>query len=231
VSLELGGKSPMIVLEDADVERVVEGLAGGIFFNQGQVCTAGSRLYAHRKVFDKVVTGIAAAAKAMKLGPGLDPATQMGPLVSAEQRDRVCGYIDSGLREGATAVAGGGRAPGSGYFVQPTVLVNTREDMRVVREEIFGPVLVAAPFADDEEALRLANGTRYGLAASVWSNNLSAVHRLIPRLQAGTVWVNAHNAVDAALPFGGFKESGIGREMAYSHIEMYTETKSVLMFL
>lgn len=231
MSLELGGKSPMIVLADANVEAAVEGLAGGIFFNHGQVCTAGSRLYAHRKVFDRVVAGIAAVAKHMKLGPGLDPATQMGPLVSREQRDRVCGYIATGLAEGAQAAAGGAAAPGPGYFVQPTVLTHTREDMRVVREEIFGPVLVASPFDDIDEAVRLANATRYGLAASIWSNDLSAVHRLIPRLQAGTVWVNAHNAVDAALPFGGFKESGIGREMAWGNIEMYTETKSVLMFL
>ncbi len=231
VSLELGGKSPMIVLADANLDMAIEGLASGIFFNQGQVCTAGSRLYAHRKVFDRVVAGIAELAGRMKLGPGLDPATQMGPLVSREQRDRVCEYLESGLQAGARAAAGGGRVPGPGYFVKPTVLVDTREDMRVVREEIFGPVLVAAPFDEEEEAVRLANSTRYGLAASIWSNDLGAVHRLIPRLQAGTVWVNAHNAVDAALPFGGFKDSGIGREMAWGNIEMYTETKSVLMFL
>ncbi|TAK50961.1 MAG: aldehyde dehydrogenase family protein [Gammaproteobacteria bacterium] len=231
VSLELGGKSPMIVLADASLDLAIEGLAGGIFFNHGQVCTAGSRLYAHRKVFDKVVEGVAGIASQMKLGPGLDPTTQMGPLVSAEQRDRVCRYIESGLASGARAVAGGGPAPGKGYFVKPTVLVDTREDMAVVCEEIFGPVLVVAPFDDLDEAVRLANGTRYGLAASIWSNDLSTVHRLIPRLQAGTVWVNAHNVVDAALPFGGFKESGIGREMAYGNIEMYTETKSVLMFI
>lgn len=231
VSLELGGKSPMIVLADAHLDTAIEGLASGIFFNHGQVCTAGSRLYAHRQVFDRVVAGIADIAAAMKLGPGLDPATQMGPLVSAVQRDRVCRHIEGGLAAGARAVAGGGPAPGPGYFVKPTVLVDTREDMAVVREEIFGPVLVVAPFDDLDEAVRLANGTRYGLAASIWSNDLSAVHRLVPRLHAGTVWVNAHNAVDAALPFGGFKESGLGREMAWANVEMYTETKSVLMFL
>ncbi len=231
VSLELGGKSPMIVLEDADVDRVVEGLSMGIWFNHGQVCTAGSRLYVQKNKFDAVVEKMASAAGAMKLGPGLDPTTQMGPLVSKKQQERVCGYIESGLAEGATAVTGGGKPEGKGYFVSPTVLTNTREDMKVVQEEIFGPVLVASPFSDEEEAVRLANATRYGLAASIWSNDLSKVQRLIPRIKAGTVWVNTHNILDAALPFGGYKQSGIGREMGRDAVTMYTESKSVLMFV
>lgn len=229
VTLELGGKSPVIVLADADVQRAVLGAAQGIFFNQGQVCTAGSRLYVHRKIFDSVVEGVAQVAKGMKLGPGLDPETQLGPLVSAKQQQRVVGYIDAGLAGGAKALTGGTRADRAGYFVEPTVLTGARHDAKVVQEEIFGPVLVALPFEDVEEAVRLANDTPYGLAASVWSNDLKAVQRLIPRLKAGTVWVNAHNLLDAGLPFGGYKQSGIGREMGRAQIDAHLETKSVLM--
>jgi phenylacetaldehyde dehydrogenase len=165
----------------------------------------------------------------MKLGPGLDPSSELGPLVSVVQRDRVCGYIDSGIGQGAKVATGGGRAGGKGYFVQPTVLVEVRQDMRVVQEEIFGPVVVALPYDDVDDAVRLANDTPYGLGASIWSNDLARVHRLIPRIKAGTVWVNCHSMLDASLPFGGYKQSGIGREMGRAALDLFTETKSVLM--
>jgi phenylacetaldehyde dehydrogenase len=231
VSLELGGKSPVIVLPDADVDVAAKGAAGAIFFNAGQVCAAGSRLYVQRKIFDKVVEGVGAAAKSIRLGPGLDPATQMGPLVSAEQQERVLKYIDTGRAEGATVVTGGERPDHPGYFVKPTVLAVPRNDIRVVQEEIFGPVLVAQRFDELDEIAALANSTSYGLSASIWSNNLQAVHRLIPKIKAGTVWVNCHGFVDPNMPFGGFKQSGIGRESGRGAIEMYTEVKSVCMQL
>ncbi len=229
VSLELGGKSPVIVLDDADPAQAAVGAAQAIFFNQGQVCTAGSRLYVQKKLFDKVVSELSAIAGAMKLGPGLDPASELGPLVSEVQRDRVCSYIDGGVGQGAKVASGGGRAGEKGYFVKPTVLVDVRQDMRVVQEEIFGPVVVALPYDDIDEAVRLANDTPYGLGASIWSNDLARVHRMIPRIKAGTVWVNCHSMLDASLPFGGFKQSGIGREMGRAALDMFTETKSVMM--
>ena len=231
VSLELGGKSPVIVLDDADPAQAAAGAAQAIFFNQGQVCTAGSRLFVHRSRFDQVVEQLAGIADAMKIGPGIDPSTQIGPLVSNIQRQRVMGYIESGLGEGARAAAGGSAGEGLGYFVKPTVLVNARDDMRVVREEIFGPVVVAMPYEDLDEVARRANDTPYGLAASIWSNDLSRVHRLIPKIKAGTVWVNCHNILDNAMPFGGYKQSGIGREMGRAVLDMYTESKSVVMML
>jgi phenylacetaldehyde dehydrogenase len=229
VSLELGGKSPVIVLEDADPLQAAAGAANAIFFNQGQVCTAGSRLYVQRKAFDRVVGELSAIAAKMKLGPGLDPASELGPLVSVAQRDRVCEYIAHGIGQGAKVATGGGRAGERGYFVQPTVLTDARQDMRVVQEEIFGPVVVALPFDDVDDAVRLANDTPYGLGASIWSNDLARVHRLIPRIKAGTVWVNCHSMLDSSLPFGGFKQSGIGREMGRAALDLFTETKSVLM--
>ena len=229
ISLELGGKSPVIILPDANLDMAIPGAAMGIFFNHGQVCTAGSRLYVHQKIYGEVVEGIAEIAKGMKLGPGLNPDTQMGPLVSREQQDRVTGYIKSGITEGARVVCGGNASDMQGYFVNPTVLADTKEDMKIVREEIFGPVLAAASFEDLDDVIKRANSTSYGLAASIWSGNLSAVHRIIPRIKAGTVWVNMHNMIDPAVPFGGYKQSGMGREMAKMVIDMYTETKSVFM--
>ena len=229
VSLELGGKSPVIVLDDADPAQAAAGAANAIFFNQGQVCTAGSRLYVQRKTFDRVVAELAAIAGKLKLGPGLDPSSELGPLVSDTQRDRVCGYIEHGVAQGAQIAAGGGRVGERGYFVQPTVLTNARQEMRVVQEEIFGPVVVALPFDDADDAVRLANDTMYGLGASIWSNDLRRVHRMIPRIKAGTVWVNCHSMLDSSLPFGGFKQSGIGREMGRAALDLFTETKSVLM--
>ena len=231
VSLELGGKSPVIVLPDADPNTVIGGAAGAIFFNAGQVCAAGSRLYVHRKIFDKVVEGVGNAAEGIKLGPGLDPATQMGPLVSREQQDRVLEYIEAGRKEGASIVAGGDAPSHDGYYVKPTVLADVKRTMRVVQEEIFGPVLVAQRFDDINEVAALANDTQYGLGASIWSNDLTAVHRLIPKIRAGTIWVNVHGPVDANMPFGGFKHSGLGREHGRVGIEMYTELKSVCMFV
>jgi phenylacetaldehyde dehydrogenase len=229
VSLELGGKSPVIVFPDVDLDMVVGGAAQAIFFNSGQVCAAGSRLFAHRKIFDKVVEGVSAAAKSMKLGPGLDPNTQMGPLVSKEQQERVLGYIESGKAQGAS-IATGGQAPAHpGYFVEPTVMVNVKPDMKVVREEIFGPVLVAQRFEDIDEVVAAANDSPYGLAASVWSSNVSTVHRVVPKLKAGTVWVNCHSFVDPNMPFGGFKQSGFGREHGRVVLDLYTELKSVCM--
>ncbi len=227
VSLELGGKSPAIVLDDADLDIAIPGAAMAIFFNHGQVCAAGSRLYVHKSVFDKVVDGVAAAAKQFSLGHGMSPTTQMGPLVSEEQARRVCGYIDSGLAEGACAVAGGRRLDQPGYFVEPTVLVNTKPNMKVVREEIFGPVVVAMPYTDLDEVVAAANDSIYGLGASIWTRDLSKMHRIAPALKAGTVWVNCHGLVDAAMPFGGYKQSGWGRELGKTAIDAYTETKSV----
>ena len=230
VTLELGGKSPTVVLADANLQEAAAGAASAIFFNQGQVCCAGSRLYVQRKHFDNVIADIAGIANGMKLGNGLDPSVDMGPLISAKQQDRVTGYIELGRQLGAT-VACGGESFGPGYFVKPTVLVDVDQKHRLVQEEIFGPVLVAMPFDDLDDVVRLANDSPYGLGASIWSNDLSAVHRLIPRIKSGSVWVNCHSALDPALPFGGYKMSGVGREMGAAAIENYTELKSVLIRL
>lgn len=229
VSLELGGKSPVIVLPDFDIQGAVGGAANAIFFNAGQVCAAGSRLYVHSKIYDEVVEGVAQAAVSIRLGPGLDPDTEMGPLVSKEQQDRVLSYIESGQKEGASVVAGGDAPSHEGYYVSPTVLATTRNDIRVVQEEIFGPVVVAQRFDDFDEIAKIANSTAYGLSASIWSNDLTAVNRLVPRIKAGTVWVNCHGYVDPNMPFGGYKQSGMGREGGRVAIEMYTELKSVCM--
>lgn len=226
-TLELGGKSPVIVLDDCDPSTAAAGAAQAIFFNQGQVCCAGSRLYVQKKMFDRVVADVADHAATMTLGSGLDPAAQMGPLVSREQMERVCGYIDIGREQGATVVTGGGRAGSRGYFVQPTVLANVSQSARVVQEEIFGPVLTALPYDDLDQVAAWANDTPFGLGASIWSNNLSKVHRLIPKLKAGSVWVNSHSVLDPAMPFGGFKQSGIGRDMGKAALDSYLETKAV----
>ena len=230
LTLELGGKSPNIVFNDAG-PAAIEGAAHAIFFNHGQCCVAGSRLYVQRGRFDEVVDGVAQIAKSIKMGPGMEPATQMGPLVSAEQFRLVTGFLESGQAEGATALAGGGRFGDRGYFVEPTVLTNTRPEMKVVREEIFGPVLVAAPFTDLDEIAAVANDSEYGLGAGIWTRDISKAHALAKKLRAGTVWINCYNVFDAALPFGGYKQSGWGREMGHEALHAYTEVKAVTTLL
>ncbi len=226
LTLELGGKSPNIVFNDAE-DSAIEGAANAIFFNHGQCCVAGSRLFVQQARYDEVVDGVAEIAKSIKLGDGMDPSTQMGPLVSDEQLRRVTGFLDSGKADGATALAGGGRHGDRGYFVEPTVLTNTRPDMQVVREEIFGPVLVAAPFSDLDEIAAVANDSEYGLGAGIWTRDISKAHALAKKLRAGTVWINCYNVFDAALPFGGYKQSGWGREMGHEVLNAYTEVKAV----
>jgi phenylacetaldehyde dehydrogenase len=227
VSLELGGKSPNIVFDDADMKATIPGAANAIFFNPGQCCCAGSRLYVEQSMFDEVVEGVAERAKNIKLGPGFDPDTDMGPLVSTDQLNRVCSFLESGLSEGAEAVVGGKKRQGAGYFVEPTVMVKTKPDMKVVREEIFGPVVCAMPFKDVDKLIAEANQNEYGLAAAVWTRDISKAHRIAEKLRAGTVWINCYNVFDAALPFGGYKQSGWGREMGHEVLELYTEVKAI----
>jgi len=229
VSLELGGKSPNIVFGDADLPTAIAGSASAIFFNHGQCCCAGSRLFVEHKVFDEVVSGLAANANSIKVGSGMDDSTQMGPLVSAEQHGKVLGYIQQGKASGAKAVSGGEKQGDKGYFVKPTVLVDTTDDMSVVKEEIFGPVVCAIPFKDHEDLVQRANNSPYGLAAAVWTSDVSKAHNFARSIRAGTVWVNCYNIFDAALPFGGYKESGWGREMGPDVFELYTQTKSIVI--
>ena len=229
VTLELGGKSPQVLYKDADLEVSIPGAANGIFFNQGQCCNAGSRLYIERDVYDEVVQGVSDEARKIKVGPGLDRDTQMGPLTSAEQRDKVLGYMSSGLDAGAHAPAGGGRVGDHGYFVEPTVLTDTTPEMKVVREEIFGPVVCAIPFdSEDDNVIQSGNATNFGLASGIWTRDINKAHRTAHRLRAGTVWINCYSVFDAAMPFGGYKESGWGREMGHNALENYLETKSVV---
>jgi phenylacetaldehyde dehydrogenase len=226
VTLELGGKSPNIVFDDAD-QAAVEGAANAIFFNHGQCCVAGSRLFVQQGRFEEVVDGVAEIAKSIKLGSGLDEGTQMGPLVSDEQLRRVTGYLESGKADGATAVTGGGRFGDRGYFVEPTVITNATSEMKIVREEIFGPVVVAAPFSDLDEIAAAANDSEYGLGAGIWTKDISKAHALAKKIRAGTVWINCYNVFDASLPFGGYKQSGWGREMGHEVLNNYTEVKAV----
>jgi phenylacetaldehyde dehydrogenase len=227
VTLELGGKSPNVVYADADIDKAIAGSAHAIFFNQGECCVAGSRLYVEESVYDQVVEGVAEQARNIKVGNGLDESTNMGPLVSAEQFDRVTGYISSGRDDGANII-GGDRVGDRGYFVAPTILTGTREEMKAVQEEIFGPVVAAAPFNADRDILPTANNTNYGLGAGVFTRDIGKAYRTAKRLRAGTVWVNTWNVFDATLPFGGYKESGWGREMGQAVFNNYMETKTVI---
>jgi phenylacetaldehyde dehydrogenase len=227
VSLELGGKSPNVIFKDADLATAIDGAASAIFFNHGQCCCAGSRLFVEHSIFDQVIEGVADRARRIRVLPGLHPESDMGPLVSQEQFDRVCGFLESGYADGARAVVGGHRSGDKGYFVEPTVLLDAPNSSKVVQEEIFGPVVTAMPFKDPEEVLPRANDTVYGLAAGIWTSDIGKAHRLAAELRAGTVWINCYNIFDAALPFGGYKQSGWGREMGKDALELYTETKAV----
>jgi phenylacetaldehyde dehydrogenase len=229
VSLELGGKSPQIVLPDADLDAAAASIAAGIFFNQGQTCTAGSRLYAHASIHDALLQKIADHASRLTIGNGLDPATTFGPLISQEQLERVSGYVDIGREEGAELVIGGGRPKGleRGYFFEPTILASASGQMRIVREEIFGPVLSALSWSDADDLVAQANDSEFGLSAGIWTNDIRQGHRLAAAVKAGTVWVNCFNLVDNATPFGGFKQSGWGREHGRQAMELYSETKSI----
>lgn len=231
VSLELGGKSPNIVFTDGDLNGALKGCIGSVFFNQGQVCCAGTRLFVESKIYDDFVSKLSDKVKGIKLGLGLNPETQMGPLVSNEQLDRVTGYLDVGKKEGAKPLCGGSRAKGAdldkGYFVEPTVFANVNNNMKIAREEIFGPVVSAIPFKDVEDVVLQGNDTTYGLAAGIWTNDLKKAHKVAKSIKSGTVWINCYNVFDPCAPFGGYKQSGYGREGGAHALELYTQTKSV----
>lgn len=227
VTMELGGKSPNIVFADADPEAAARGMFNGIFYNQGQTCSAGSRIFVERPMYEKAVAALAERAKTIRQGNGLDPKMQMGPLVSKEQKERVLGYVETGKKEGAQLLAGGGAPEGKGFFVQPTVFGGVKDEMRIAREEIFGPVVSVLPFDSVDEVVARANGTDYGLVAAVWTKDIKKAHLAAARLKAGVVWINCYQFVDAAAPWGGVKQSGYGREKGMWALENYTSVKSV----
>ena len=227
VTLELGGKSANIIWADADLDQAVKAASAGIFFNSGQVCSAGSRILAHESIYDEVVERLAVRARAIRLGDPRDPATAMGPVVSDVQMQRVLDYVDIGRSEGAQIVAGGSRRGDTGFFIEPTVFANVEPAMRISQEEIFGPVASVIAFKDEEDAIRIANGTNYSLAAGVWSADIGRIHRFVNRLKAGTVWANTFGPTDVRLPWGGSRDSGFGREHGEIALENFTEPKSV----
>ena len=231
VTLELGGKSPNIVFEDADIEGAANGVIAGIFAATGQTCIAGSRLLVHESVRDELVSRIVERARTIKLGDPLEMETEMGPIAFAEQLEKVRSYVELGVQEGAE-LATGGRAPeatelANGFFIEPTVLDGMRNDMRTAREEIFGPVLGVIPFSDEAEAIRIANDTTYGLAAGIWTRDLQKAHRVAHAVNAGTVWVNTYRVLGFNVPYGGFNQSGIGRENGLEGLDAYLQTKSI----
>ena len=227
ITLELGGKSPNIVFADSDIDSAVSGAMTGIFFNQGEVCCAGSRLFLERSIHDEFVDKLSNKAANMRVGNPEDAGTQMGAQVSEEQFDKILGYIDTGKQEGAKLVTGGERCGEKGYFIRPTVFDEVDNNMKIAREEIFGPVVSAITFDDVSEVVRQGNLSIYGLAAAVWTKDIKKAHRLARDLKAGTIWINTYNAFDAASPFGGFKQSGFGRELGVHALELYTQVKSV----
>jgi aldehyde dehydrogenase (NAD+) len=231
VALELGGKSPNVIFADAELPAAIPGAAGAIFYNMGQDCAAGSRLFVENPVYDEVVDGLTKEAQALKLGNGFDEGVDQGPLVSREQLDRVTGYLEAGASEGARAATGGRRATegdlANGYFVEPTVFSAATNDMRIAREEIFGPVVTVIPFDDLDDAVAQGNATTYGLGAGVWTRDVKKAHWAAAALKAGSVWINCYNIYDAASPFGGYKESGFGREMGHYNLDLFTQVKSV----
>jgi betaine-aldehyde dehydrogenase len=231
VTLELGGKSPQIVMADANIEAAINGIAMGLLFNQGQVCAAGTRILVHRSVYDTVVEGLKQAVSAQVLGDPFSPSTTMGPLINRKQQQRVQEYIDLGSREGGRVIASAPAPAGHGYFVSPTIFADLDHSSTLAQQEIFGPVGVVVPFDDADEAVRLANDTQYGLAATVWTSDLSTSHTMARRIRAGAVWVNGWAAIDPALPWGGMKSSGIGRELGWSGILANTEEKTITIVL
>ena len=228
LSLELGGKSPVLIFDDADLPRAIAGAADAIFANAGQVCVAGSRVYAQRAVFQEVLDGLTECARGLKLGSGLDPDSQMGPLISASHRESVHALVEAGVSEGAQLVTGGEPLHGDGFFYKPTVFAGAGEDMRITREEVFGPVVTVTPFETADEAIGFANGSRYGLAASVWTGDLARGHRVAERLESGIVWINSHGIPELSMPIGGYKQSGWGREHGLEGLKIYMETKSIM---
>ncbi|PGT15193.1 aldehyde dehydrogenase DhaS [Bacillus cereus] len=231
VTLELGGKSPNIILPDADLSRAIPGALSGVMFNQGQVCSAGSRLFVPKKMYDNVMADLVLYSKKLNQGVGLNPETTIGPLVSEEQQKRVMSYIEKGIEEGAEVLCGGSNPFNQGYFVSPTVFADVNDEMTIAKEEIFGPVISAIPFNDIDEVIERANKSQFGLAAGVWTENVKTAHYVASKVRAGTVWVNCYNVFDAASPFGGFKQSGLGREMGSYALNNYTEVKSVWLNL